>query len=166
MLRDKLSSLRDRVGSDGEGEDRRVREAVRRRAPTKEQLRRRARQAGSTLDGGDGLAGPRSSGSHRETARRAEEAAEMADPIGTTLEPADPMNVDDWARGSVGEDSEPVGVALADPNGGGRERDQPDDGLLDFGGGGGDPEGRSDVDDPLEVDDTVHGYDDDDGGWF
>lgn len=164
MLRDTLSSLRDRVGSDGETDDQRVREAVRRRAPTKEELRRRARTTAEAFEGDGRLAGAQSTDSHRETARRAERATEMADPIGTTLEPADPTNVDDWARGTVGDDSEPMGIGLSDPSAGAPATEEPtDDGLLDFGGGG---ERSSEPADPLEVDDTVNGYDDDDGGWI
>lgn len=123
-------------------------------------VRQAARRAGQQFEGVEASAsGTQSRRQYeREVSERAERSATMADPIGVTLEPADPQGVDEFARGGAAQErpedeDAAMGVGLADPNEG--SVDDADDGLLDFGGDRGDAEAD---DDWLRMDD--------DEGWF
>lgn len=175
-LRDRLSGLRDRLGG---GDETRVQRARKRARRTK--LKRRAREAASKVpsklsnrealekaraaadrvEAPDDVEGSGFGENSRDVARRAEHAATVADPIGASLNPAEPDAVEDWATpDDVAEPDESAPSAPqwdVDPLGGAPDDDAGDPLAVedDFLSGGDAEDG--DDGDPLSFQDDFFG---------
>lgn len=182
-LRDKLSAARDRAAERLGGSDSETRVQQARRRATRRKLKRRAKSAASKvpteMSNREVASKLQSAGEHvasaapdeaperthvegngfgqssRDVAARAEHAATVADPVGASLDPADPSGVDEWAKADdagigSGQDEELPGLLPTDADAPASDPLSVEDDF--FGAPGGESEGDGD-DDPMAFDD-------------